>query len=45
MGRKEKRRERKLTALAERFRSLVADVLSAIISGVVTAAILKWLGL
>lgn len=42
---KVKRRRRKPAAWVERMKSMTADILSAIISGLVTAAILKWLDL
>jgi len=43
MGKKRKRRKRKLTALAERLINLAIDILSAILSGLITAAIVRWL--
>lgn len=42
MGKK-KRRRKKPTA-PSRMESLTSDILAGIISGVITAAILKWLG-
>jgi len=41
---KKKRRRRQPTALAERMRSLATEILSATISGLISAAILKLLG-
>ena len=43
MGRKEKRRRRKPSALAERLKIFTLDILSAILAGLATAAILKLL--
>lgn len=43
MGKKEKRRRRKPSALAERVKTFALDILSAIIAGLATATILKLL--
>ena len=39
-----KRRKRKPTAFGERMKDLAVDILSGLISGLITAAILEWLG-
>ncbi|MEA4934969.1 MAG: hypothetical protein VB071_15500 [Lawsonibacter sp.] len=39
-----KRRKRKQAARPERIESLAADILAGTISGLITAAILKWFG-
>lgn len=44
MKQRKKRRTRKASALAEKVLSLTADILAAIISGLITAAILRLLG-
>ena len=43
--RHKKRRRRKPTALAERLIEFWLDVLAALISGLLTALVLKWTGL
>ena len=44
MGRKEKRRRRKPSALVERVKTSLLDILSAILAGLITAAILRLFG-
>lgn len=44
MGERKKRRQLKRAARAERTRDFLLDILSAIIAGLITAAIVKWLG-
>lgn len=41
---KEKRLRQKAKALAEKIKSITAEILSAVISGLITTAILKLLG-
>lgn len=44
MGKKKKRRKRKLAARVEKIRRLAVDIFSATISNLITEIILKWLG-
>lgn len=44
MGERKKRRRLKRAARAERTLNFLLDILSAIVSGLITAAIAKWLG-
>lgn len=44
MGERKKRRQLKRAARAGRTRDFLLDILSAIIAGLITAAIVKWLG-
>lgn len=43
MGKK-KRRKKKPAACPDRMESLASDILAGTISGLITAAILKWIG-
>lgn len=44
MSKKSKRRKRKLAAVVEWLKQILADALSAILAGLVIAAVLHWLG-
>ena len=44
MGARKKRRLAEQAARAEKIKGFAADIISAIISGLITAAILKWWG-
>ena len=43
MGKHKKRRKRMLAAVAERLINVALDILSAIVAGLITAAIARWL--
>ena len=44
MSKKSKRRKRKLAAVVEWLKQVLADTISAILAGLVIAAVMKWLG-